>query len=273
MIYDKNSTTEIIQAAITEKREKNQYFSDNSFARYLGISQSYLNLVLNKKRKITPKLAEKIIKKLDFNDQETLYFNYLMEIERASNKEIAELFVSKIEKFRKDNNYDELSIDKFKFIADWYYSAVFEALSLSGIPKNSVQIAKKLKLPKKLVNRVLQMLVKLELVEKKSSNNEYQRIKKTPLRIPSQIISQGLRQFHKQVLLKARSSIEKQTLDERHIHGMTMAIDPSKLPEAQKKIRDFTRELTEFLEDGEQSEVYQFSSQLFRLEGTGEEEC
>jgi hypothetical protein len=46
---------------------------------------------------------------------------------------------------------------------------------------------------------------------------------------------------------------------------MTMAIDPSLLPEAKEMIADFRRKLCSFLEQGKRSEVYTFAPSLFRL--------
>ena len=48
----------------------------------------------------------------------------------------------------------------------------------------------------------------------------------------------------------------------RDFTSMTMAIDPEKLTEAKKKIREFRRGLSEFLEAGKKEEVYRLNIQL-----------
>jgi len=48
--------------------------------------------------------------------------------------------------------------------------------------------------------------------------------------------------------------------------GMTMAVDPKKLPLAKQRIQEFNRELSSLLETGDRTQVYQFQSCLFPLE-------
>ena len=49
-----------------------------------------------------------------------------------------------------------------------------------------------------------------------------------------------------------------------------MAIDPTKLPEARRRIRQFRDELCDYLESGDQTEVYRWNMQLVPLKGKGE---
>jgi uncharacterized membrane protein (DUF106 family) len=46
---------------------------------------------------------------------------------------------------------------------------------------------------------------------------------------------------------------------------MTMSIDVKKLPEARKIIKKFRREMSQFLESGNQTRVYQLGIQLFPI--------
>jgi hypothetical protein len=46
---------------------------------------------------------------------------------------------------------------------------------------------------------------------------------------------------------------------------MTMAIDPSKLPHARKRILEFMEALSDELELGDRTQVYQLGIQLFPL--------
>ena len=69
----------------------------------------------------------------------------------------------------------------------------------------------------------------------------------------------------------AITAVDDQPLEERNITGITMSIDPKKLPEAKSRVNNFMEELMEFLEDGDRSEVYQLSTQLFKLINTNGE--
>jgi hypothetical protein len=77
--------------------------------------------------------------------------------------------------------------------------------------------------------------------------------------------SSALRKLARQLLQKSIESLESQSQDERDITNMTMAIDPTLLPEAKKMITNFRRKLCTFLEQGKRTEVYAFAPSLFRL--------
>ena len=62
-------------------------------------------------------------------------------------------------------------------------------------------------------------------------------------------------------------ALENDPLERRSTTGMTMAIDPSKLPVARKLIEDFMFKLCEVLESGERAALYQLSVSLFSLDG------
>ena len=68
-----------------------------------------------------------------------------------------------------------------------------------------------------------------------------------------------------QLLNKALQALEQQPLATRDYSTMTMAIDPTKLPEAKERLTRFRRDLCEFLEDGDQREVYCLALQLFAM--------
>ena len=61
-------------------------------------------------------------------------------------------------------------------------------------------------------------------------------------------------------------SLEKDTIEDRDITSMTMAIDPDRLPLAKSLIAEFTRQLCETLETGKQKRVYQLGVSLYPLQ-------
>jgi hypothetical protein len=71
-------------------------------------------------------------------------------------------------------------------------------------------------------------------------------------------------------LLQALEALEDVPLESRDQSSMTMAIDPSLLPEAKAKIRDFRRSLCAFLQENARpkSEIYQLSISLFPVGGS-----
>jgi hypothetical protein len=67
-------------------------------------------------------------------------------------------------------------------------------------------------------------------------------------------------------LEKAVISVEEDPIEARSMTGMTMAIDPAKLPEAKQMITEFNRGLCKFLESGPRKQVYQLGVCLYPLQ-------
>jgi len=79
----------------------------------------------------------------------------------------------------------------------------------------------------------------------------------------------ALRKHQRQSLEKALHSLENDPIEARSMTSMTMAIDPARLPEAKRLIEDFTQKLSQFLENGQSTSVYQLGIALFPLQKKG----
>ena len=74
-----------------------------------------------------------------------------------------------------------------------------------------------------------------------------------------------VRKIHSQDLELSRKSLESDSASIRDFASLTIAIDPKRLLEARRVIRDFRDRFSSSFEVGERSEVYKLSIQLFPL--------
>ena len=263
MIFTETTYRGILQKELGRRMEINPLFSANSFSRKLGISQSYFSLIMRGKRELSETSAKKIADKLGFNADEKNYFNMVVKKDAAKDKDVCSYYENKITEFKKKKNVDELSLKNFEVISDWHYSALLECLNLVDIEHTTQGYASRLNLNVEVVQECLELLNALGLVTKKGKR--WIRKDSGAIFTPNEIKSQGLRKFHKQILKKAAIALDEQPLENRNISGITMAIDPKKIPEAKIKIQNFMNDLMEFLEDGERTEIYQLNTILINL--------
>jgi uncharacterized protein (TIGR02147 family) len=71
------------------------------------------------------------------------------------------------------------------------------------------------------------------------------------------------RKRQRQILEKSLHALENDPVEQRNHSAMTMAIDPSRLSEAKRRIDEFTQELCKFLETGVRSQVFEMQVSLF----------
>ncbi|MBI2609108.1 MAG: DUF4423 domain-containing protein [Deltaproteobacteria bacterium] len=75
----------------------------------------------------------------------------------------------------------------------------------------------------------------------------------------------SLRKAHSHNLMLAQKSLEHDDLSTRDFTAVTMALDPEKLNDAKKMIREFRDKLSLYLSSGKKKEVYKLCVQLFPL--------
>ena len=155
-----------------------------------------------------------------------------------------------------------LDEETLSIIKDWEHYAILAYLQTSTSKKLPGDIAKALRLPQVKFLRAQANLEKAGLLKRDGNH-----LKGTfnSLDTTRGIPSPALREAHAQYIDKAKSALTEFSPDERDITGITLAVSSKNLPKAKDLIRQFRRELTELLEQGETDEVFRFNIQLFPL--------
>lgn len=239
----------LLQEELLKRCRTNPQYSARSFAKALGIGHSALIEMLNNKRTITNKSIEKIGIVLGLSINEIQRFQ--KKVDSKSNKP-------------SEANYQQLTIDQFAIISDWYHYAILELIRIKGFPHTSNDFARALGITKTEANIAVERLERIGLLEKDESGNFHETNQGFATNISGNLTSLGSKKLQKQILEQSINALMTIPIEQRNHTSMTMAIDPKLLPEAIEKIKKFRRELTEFLEaNGEASEVYQLSLSLF----------
>jgi len=239
---------EHLKKELTERSRRNPRYSLRSFAKALKIDSSTLSALLNCRRPLTPKTAQKLIGALDLDSQ-------------TKEKFLAATLGSSQAPTLK--TYNVLDSEIFDAISSWEHFAVLSLLETRNCKHNVTSIAHRLNIGTGVVIDVLARLERLGLI-RRNSGRWY--VAKQDLASTTDIPSSALRKAHCQTIEKALYALENQAIEERDITGMTMAISKKKLPEAKRMIKEFRWKLCEYLETGEKDEVYRINIQLFSLE-------
>ena len=107
MILEAENYRDVLKNQIHSRIERNPLYSGNCFSKKIGISQSYLSLILNGKRNLSPKAAKEIADNLGFTPFETDYFQLLVKRDNATTDEETERYKKEIRNLKKDNSVEE----------------------------------------------------------------------------------------------------------------------------------------------------------------------
>ncbi len=248
----------ILQKRLAESQEKNASFSMRALASKIGINPGTLSSIICGKRKVSKKLAQNISHALMLDPQERhellSHFPEKQHYKKEANREASDVV---------DPKYLQLTSAQFRVMSDWEHLAVLSLMKTTNFQSSPAWIAERLGIGEKKAAEVVERLIMLELVERKSDGS-LQRLANR-LRSSDDIVDISVRKAHLQTLELAKESVHKNTVKTRDLSSVTFAIDLSKLAQAKERIRQFQDDLAEFLTEGSPSEVYRLSVQLFPL--------
>jgi uncharacterized protein (TIGR02147 family) len=263
----------LLKNRLSERVAKNPRYSLRAFAQSLGLTGSALSQIIGGTRYPSPKMAERIFGSLDFDPQEQdAFLNSLAQAKKiAGLKRLSPSLKKRLqESGAPSSSAKELTFETFKVIADWYHYAILELTLTKNFQTDASWIAQQLGISQHEASTALDRLLDLGLIEVSDKT-----LKKTDRHLNTQdqsMTSGAHRRRQKQILEKSIYSLENDPIADRNHTAMTLAIDAEKLPEAKIRIQKFMSELTQFLETGSQTRVYEMVVNLFPLQQNSEQQ-
>lgn len=242
-----------MREGLSLKQRNNPHYSLRAYARDIGIHPATLSQIINGKRALPVKDSEKVIKKLNLGPKErSLFIDSLSKTKSYNQIKISE-----------EDNRLVLDESYYKIIAEWEHYAVLELFNLEDFQRTKEDVALRLDLTSNRTEVVINNLTICKLIEL----DEEGKLKKVPsdVRTSEDIVSQALRDSHKEALQMGISKIEEVAVELRDFSSSTLAIDMKKLPEAKALIREFRMKMASLLNSGDKTEVYQLAVQFYPL--------
>jgi uncharacterized protein (TIGR02147 family) len=244
----------ILDTELKKRAAINPAYSLRRFAQSLKLSPATLSGVLQGKRNLSIKSAAQVCEALSFPPEIATAFLQSVVSDQTSLPKNAGPEVLQ--------PYHLLGEDVFRVMADWYYYAILELTFVRGSTAEPEWYARKLGISDDEAQIAIERLKKLGLLELRRGKLVKA---KAFVASPDQVPSAAVRNRHRQILRKAEDALGRNSIDERDFSSMTMAIDPTLIPKAKKKILEFRRQLCSFLTGKNKRRVYELSIQLFPL--------
>lgn len=240
----------MLSQELARRIQANPGYSLRAFARDLGVSHSYLSLVINGKRKLSP--------------QKIALFSAKLGSPEASLSSLRGKRTLKKRTVRKQVLVNEYS-NLFQAFANWYIPSLAVLVTTSNFKNSSQWISRKLGINPYLVGEALRVLSELKLVQNKDG-----KLQKTDhhLEVSPKESLASIRLFHEQIMKKAIETMKDTSqLDykKRSITTDLIAVNPSHIPKVKRKIEKFRQEIVKELAEGDATEVMALGVQLFPL--------
>lgn len=230
-------------------------------------SHAPLHLMIAGKRAIPKKLVPVIIESLKLSPQAGLYFETMVELDRARKPEQKEFYLRRLKQLGPRDPLKMHEVEQFTVIKEPLHVVLLEMTDLKDFKEDSKWIQSRLGLEatEKQIQEAISRLLGLGLLHRDSSK----KLKKSNQHVTTRpdVADLGVQEYHRRVLQMAAELLAQQPVGEREYNGYALNIKRSSLPLAKKLIREFIKKFIEQIEANasDSEETYQFNIQLFAL--------
>ncbi len=248
---------------LQRRQKRNPAYSLRAFSRDLGIGSSRLSEIINSKVGLSEDRAVIIAEKLQLADAEKSLFVDLVQGEHARSSLAKQAALKRV----RDRMLQARKIEKedFSLISDWYNLALIELLNVDGLEHSVESFAKRLGIRETVIAETIERLKHLGYIGMRDGRWIPTEPETTT---DKDIPSMAIREYHRQILDKAKSAIEDVPLEKRDFSSAVFALNSKQLQYAKERIHAFRRSLVKDLEEmPDKDGVYCLSLQFFELTG------
>lgn len=232
----------------------NPRYSLRAFSRSLNVDVAALSRILSKKQTITVKTANKICENLSLEPSiKNEFINSVLEHRKGINsKPVVQ-----------ENQTSLIAEDIFKTISEINHFSIMELTYLNDFIYDFKWMAKKLRISELEIKLAVGRLLSLGLL--KEENGTLKKVSKTLDTADKTKTSVAHKKHQAEIYNMAINSLVDDVLNDRHMVGATLAIDPERMDLAKEMINNFMVQLSNVLGDGKKTQVYQIGFCLYPL--------
>jgi uncharacterized protein (TIGR02147 family) len=255
----------ILNSALTRRRTKNPSYSIRAFARDLHVSPSFMSLLLAGKRRLTVDRAKAMASALTLSKVKSHRFVKSVALASIQGEDGTNSLLELLSTSTSLQNFSDLDIDRFQYFNHWYHVAILDLSTCDDFNSDIRWISERLGIRGDVTKTAIDRLLRLGVLKR-----EQGALKKTEayVNVPNGAPSTVIRNFHAQMIEKAKQALDQSSLEEfkrRAITGITFAVAPENIEAAKDRIAQFKREMMELVENGQCTDVYQMNIQFFPL--------
>lgn len=250
-----------LKEELHKRQQKNRAYSMRAFSRDIGIASSRLSEILHGKVGLSEKKAAALADRLELDEATKHLFVDMVESEHSRSAVVRAAASLRVKARFLDA--PELKESEMNLLTEWHHLAILELLTVDGLEHSFAAFAKKLKVSDAEVESSVQQLTAMGFI--KQENGKWiatEPDSTTTTEIPSATI----RQYHTQMLEKARIALEEQAIQKRDFASVVFAMNANQMEYAKQKMQEFRRTLVKELEGipGKDA-VYCLSVNMFSL--------
>lgn len=242
------------------KKQVVPHYSGTMFANKAGInSHNLLGMVIRGERNLGLSTIQGFIKACQLKSIRAQYFERLVVYTQSKDsEERAEVFEQLVQLGRKRGVENLKSIQNYgQFLKHWYVVAIYEMVNLKDFKADPDWIVARLKktVARKDVEMALETLKNLNLIEWDAAVGKYV-ARDCALDIDVAKVDFWIRNFHRDYLRRAEQAIDGESIEERSLSSLTIAVSEKDLSILKDRISELRKQLNVEFSDREQNKDY-----------------
>lgn len=266
-IYNHVDYRELIKEYLEKTKIHYPQFSLSQLCIKAGnISKSYLSMVINKKRNLSPPKVLSLGKAMGFKSKELVYFEVLARFSQAENSDDKEFYLNSLVALRPKQIDSKLSFEQYHILENWHCLVIRELVELPNFNPDPKVVSRRLRnlIRPKEVKRAWELLLRTGLVIN-SEDGSYQK-KDAFIKTTDEIRSHAIQRYHKSCLDLGKKMIDKTSVKDREFSSVNLNLTREEFEMAKSKIKEFRDGLVTLGSSYQDSKtVCQFNMQLFKI--------
>lgn len=271
-VFAFDDPVDFLNFELRERKKRDRRYSLRAWSRQVGYKNpSYLSHVLSRKRRLKPDFAGKLATDLSLKGKPLKYFELLVMNQNASSESEQETYRKLIAATRPKRAApaNQLSLETFSLIADWYHWAILEMTDLESFDADPKKIQAALggKVDLTTVKQAIERLVRARLLVRGEDGSLRRASKEANETDTRAATPEAVNAYHKQMSSLGHRAVSEQTPEERTFYGSTLSFRAENMAKVQEILKEAHRQVLRYAEHGKGEHVYQLNSQFFRLAG------
>jgi uncharacterized protein (TIGR02147 family) len=263
-IFEHLDYRNFMKDAFDRRKAESPFFSYRAMAEILGLDTSNVFRILHGEAHLPARCQPQALQFLGLAGRSAEFFLLLIAYARErgakAKKEILEKALSLRDVARRQLEEEHLA----SYFGNWWIVAVRSLLEVTEGRCHPHEIASRLSpaIPVEEVERALEVLQKLKLVKKGSSDRLV--LTEAHLTAGGELKTKAVRKFQTQVLALAAESLERFPKERRDVSTLTLAVDGEATLEIQEILRECRRQIQNRVEEARKPDrVMQISMAFF----------
>lgn len=219
-------------------------FSYRSWSSEAGINApAFFKYIIEGKRGLTKQSIIKVLKTLNLDKDEAIYFEQLVFFCQAETESEKNHFLSAMLNMQKSSAVHRLSPDSYEYFSKWYHVVIRELAVMVDF-QDDFSMLGKLTVPAISASEAkasVALLMKIGLLQKDNGGKYHQT--NTILSGVDSIKNVALWCFQKEMVAKALEAFDRFPSEERSMSGVTISVSEDTLRQINERVRLFRKEL------------------------------